>query len=276
MRSPAEVKARLEALGLSPQFQLGQNFLVNLAVISKIIGEVKNTEFRDLVEVGPGLGALTEPMLHAGLKPRVIEFDRNFAEVWRARGLSVIEGDALQVNWDDLALREPSLLVSNLPYQISTSLVVERCFAPLAIKWMVLMFQKEVAERLMAKPFTKEYGQLSVLAQLHFKMRKVADAAPADFYPAPKVASRVLAFERLPAHGLGRPFLRFVKQGFAFRRKFLLKNLKGVVDKPTMARLPALFEGLGLSEKVRAEELTPVQFEQLFKAVHEHKDHHRE
>ncbi len=129
------------------------------------------------------------------------------------------------------------------------------------------MFQKEVAQRLMSETRSKEYGMLSVMAQLHFKMKKVADCAPKDFFPAPKVASRVLAFERLPVEGLGLPFLRFVKAAFAFRRKFLLKNLGGVVDKAKVLRA---FEEMGLSDKARAEELSPRQFAELFKKVYEH------
>ncbi len=270
-----DLKSRLAEMGISPKKAFGQNFLVNAHVIGKIIEATRSQFAKDLIEVGPGLGALTEPLLLAGFKPRLLELDPELAEYWRCRKLEVIEGDALKVDWNQLHLNDPSMLVSNLPYQISTHLVVERCFGPIALKWMVLMFQKEVAQRLMAEPRTKEYGTLSVMTQLHFKMRKVTDAAPGDFFPAPKVSSRVLFFERQNVQGLGPAFLKFVKGGFAFRRKFLLKNLKGVVDKPTMALLPQIFEQHGLSAKARAEELTPPQFERLFKALHEHKDHRR-
>jgi 16S rRNA (adenine1518-N6/adenine1519-N6)-dimethyltransferase len=257
----AELKARLERMGLSPKKAFGQNFLVNQMVIRKIVDETKRLEFSDLVEIGPGLGALTEPLLEAGLKPRLIEFDADLVKHWRGLGQTeVIEGDALKIGWNDLGLRENSLLVSNLPYQISTNIVIERCLGPERIRWMILMFQKEVAQRLTAVPRTKEYGMLSVMAQLHFKMRKVADAAPRDFFPAPKVASRVLHFERRDAAGLGLPFLKFVKRAFALRRKFLLKNLAGSVDKATLQRL-------GMKETVRAEELTPAQFVELFRAL---------
>jgi 16S rRNA (adenine1518-N6/adenine1519-N6)-dimethyltransferase len=268
MRSTADVKARLQEMGISPKKAFGQNFLINQAVIGKIVEEVRTREFASLVEIGPGLGALTEPMLEAGMRPRLIELDPDLISYWRGREMDVIDADALKLDWNQLGLKAPALLVSNLPYQISTSIVVDRCFDPVELKWMVLMFQKEVAERLTAKIRTKDYGLLSVMAQLHFKMRKVADLAPADFFPAPKVASRVLAFERLEPQGLGPGFLKFLKAAFAFRRKFLLKNLKGVVDKTTMARLPEIFAGQGLKETARAEELAPEQFERLYKAVY--------
>jgi 16S rRNA (adenine1518-N6/adenine1519-N6)-dimethyltransferase len=220
--------------------------------------------------VGPGLGALTEPLL--ARKPRLIEFDGELAEYWRGRGAEVVAGDALKIDWAGLQLKPGALLVSNTPYQISTSLVVDRCLGPLEIEHMVLMFQKEVAQRLTAAISTKDYGFLSVLTQLHFRMKKVADAAPGDFFPAPKVASRVLWFERLPDSGLGLPFLKFVKQAFQFRRKFLLKNLKSAVNAPTVAKLPEIAEELGISVKARAEELEPQKFVEFFKRLKRDRD----
>jgi 16S rRNA (adenine1518-N6/adenine1519-N6)-dimethyltransferase len=265
-----DLKARLAQMGVVPKKAFGQNFLVSPHVIAKIIQAVRAREFTDLIEIGPGVGALTERLLDAGLKPQLIELDHDLAEHWRGRGLAVKEVDALKLDWSELEIRSPSLLVSNLPYQISTHIVMDRCFGPTGLRFMVLMFQKEVAQRLTAEPSTKEYGLLSVMAQLHFRMSRVADAAPGDFFPPPKIASRVLAFERLEPQNLGVPFLKFVKQAFAMRRKFLLKNLKSVVDKPRLETLPAVLESMGLNEKARAEELTPQQFAELFKKAYAH------
>jgi 16S rRNA (adenine1518-N6/adenine1519-N6)-dimethyltransferase len=270
MRSPEELKARLQAMGLAPKKALGQNFLINDHVIEKIVAAVRAHSFSTLVEIGPGLGALTEPLLRSGLKPLILEVDPDLIAYWRTRDLNIVEGDALQLDWTSLPLVEPTLLVSNLPYQISTHIVIDRCLGPKAVKFMVLMFQKEVAQRLTAKPFSKEYGVLSVMAQLHFRLRKVADASPRDFFPAPKVASRVLEFERLSVQGLDLPFLKFVKAAFAFRRKLLLKNLRGMVDKSKHEVLAEALKTLGHSEKARAEELSPQDFERLFKKVYEH------
>jgi 16S rRNA (adenine1518-N6/adenine1519-N6)-dimethyltransferase len=265
-----ELKQRLATMGIAPKKALGQNFLVNKHVIERIVDAVRARKFEDLIEIGPGLGALTEPMLAGGLKPRLIELDRELAAYWRTRDLEVTEVDALKHDWKTMPLRAPALLVSNLPYQISSSIVIDRCLGPQAVQYMVLMFQKEVAQRLMAQPSTKEYGLLTVMAQLHFKMAKVADAAPGDFFPPPKISSRVLSFERLPREALGEPFLKFLKQAFQFRRKFLLKNLKGLGDKTKAARVPGAVQEMGLSEKVRAEEMTPQQLETLFKKIYEH------
>lgn len=267
MSATFDLKQRLNEMRLSPKRAFGQNFLVNPHVIAKIVEAVATRPHADLVEVGPGLGALTEPLLAAGLRPHLIEYDPDLVAYWQTRDLVVTPADALKFDWTALKLKDGSLLVSNLPYNISTSLVVERCFGPTALRHMILMFQREVALRLVAQPRTKDYGLLSVLTQLHFDLKKVVDAAPRDFYPAPRVSSRVMAFARKPDPGLGRPFLRFAKGAFAFRRKFLLKNLRAVVDKSKHSLMPAALAQLGFDEKTRAEELSPDHFAQLFRAL---------
>ena len=262
------LKERLAELGIEPKKEFGQNFLVSPHVIGKIIAAVKAEAAPQLLEIGPGVGALTEHLLEAG-NPLLIELDQPLIEYWQKRGFEVIAADALKLDWEKLDVKAGTLLVSNLPYQISSSLVMDRCFGPATIPLMILMFQKEVAERLMAKPHTKAYGLLSVMAQLHFKMSKVADAAPGDFFPPPKIASRVLRFERKIDPELGPKFLRFVKSAFAFRRKFLLKNLKSLVDKEQLLRMPEIFAELGLKPSARAEELAPDDFVRLYKKVYE-------
>ena len=257
-------------MGLSPKRALGQNFLVNPSVIDKILGRVDRLNKLDpsatILEVGPGLGALTERLIDLGLKPHLIELDQEFAAYWRERTLGVTEGDALKVNWDSL-VGKSAILVSNLPYQIASPLVVDRCAGPAEIHAMVLMFQREVAERLVAKPGSKSYGLLSVVAQWHFSIEKVVDAAPRDFYPAPKVSSRVMAFTRRNRAWDPRR-MTFLRGAFALRRKFLLKNLKAVVDKSLHGRALEGLGTLGFSEKARAEELTPEQLWRLFEIIY--------
>lgn len=263
-----DLKARLSEMGLTPKKAFGQNFLVSATVIDKIIAATTEKPFTDLVEIGPGLGALTEKLLAKNLKPRLIELDPELVSYWRTRGLEVFAHDAIKLDWDSLGLRPGSLLVSNLPYQISTHLVVDRAYGPPELSRMVLMFQKEVAEKWMAKPRSKAYGLLSVIAQTYFRMEKVVNAAPRDFYPAPKVASRVLAFERKAGPVPDERFLKLLKAGFAFRRKFLMKNLKGVVDKTRMERLPEIWQTLKLKPQARAEELTPETWVTLFNEIY--------
>src|SRR5262245_61758538 len=105
------IQARLSEMGISPKKSLGQNFLVSQTVIGKITAAVQNIQFSDLIEIGPGLGALTEPLLESGFKPRLIELDRDLVPYWRKRGLEVWDEDALKLDWEGINLEPHSLLV---------------------------------------------------------------------------------------------------------------------------------------------------------------------
>lgn len=260
----SEIIAKLESMGLSPKKSLGQNFLVSKGAIVKITQAVSalNPEF--LVEVGPGLGSLTESLLKLEKPLKLLELDRAFSQHWRDRKLDVIEGDALKWDWNLLKNTEKTVLVSNLPYQISSSIVIDRSIQEKPLKGMVLMFQKEVAERLMAKPKSDAYGFLSVIAQNYWTVSFVLEAGPNDFYPPPRVASRVLSFSpRTDFTGQKKEFLKVVKAGFAQRRKYLISNLKVLSGKAIDNNLRVIFDDLKLSHQVRAEELSVNQWREL-------------
>ncbi len=266
--SPKElILIRLQEMGASPKRSLGQNFLINELVIERIVSEVLRVKSPQVVEIGPGLGALTEPMLELNLRPLLIELDREFAQYWVSRGLNVIEADALKWDWQANLRDEPTTLVSNLPYQISSSLVIERALGPKSIGHMVLMFQREVADRILAKPQTKAYGLLSVVSQYHFKIRKLVDARAQDFFPRPQISSRVLVFERNVDAKFGPGFLKFVKAAFQQRRKLLTKNISGLIGKRQLNELPERLLELGHSNQVRAEELSVEDFANLYGMV---------
>lgn len=256
----SDLKERMAEMEIRAKRTLGQNFLVSEQVIARIIEVAKRAEPAFVVEIGPGLGALTDGL--ADLHPLLIELDRDLAVYWRDRGFQVIEDDALKIQWERLPLPPKTWLVSNLPYQISTHLVVDRCFGPSHLSGMVLMFQKEVAQRLTATVRTSAYGLLSVMAQNFWRMTKVADVSPRDFHPAPKIASRVLKFERLPEVKLDSGFLTFVKVAFAHRRKYLVKNLGALGAAKVDWGL--LLEEAGLGPRARAEEVSPAQFASLY------------
>lgn len=267
----ARTKARMDELGLAPQKGLGQNFLVSDHVVEKIIQAARELQPQRLLEIGPGVGSLTESLKELGLPLTLIELDRGLAKYWRERGLEVVESDALKVRWSAHAPVDRTILVSNLPYQISTHLVVDLCSGPANLPGMVLMFQKEVGERLMAKARTDAYGLLSVMAQSHWRMRRLLEAGPGDFWPAPKIASVVLVFERKtpPFLGQEKRYLSYLKGAFAQRRKFLSKNLLGSPLRPGMTQehVHSALQELGLGPKVRAEELSVEQFETLFRRL---------
>jgi 16S rRNA (adenine1518-N6/adenine1519-N6)-dimethyltransferase len=273
--------ARLKELGAEPKRSLGQNFLISDRVVERILFAVKHDPFPELVEVGPGLGALTEDLIQLGRPMKLIELDRLFAEYWRGRSatsstpIQLIEGDALQISWSTLGIQPGALFVANLPYQISSSIVIERSLEPSGIARMVLMFQKEVAQRLMARASTKEYGLLTVIGQTFWDISTVCDAGPNDFFPPPNVSSRVLLFRRRNTPELATPeaaqgFLKFAKAAFAHRRKLMLRNLQGGYfngDKELGAQLEAVFVKAGLLNTARAEELDPAAFVRLYQLV---------
>lgn len=265
-----EIIAKLEALGVAPKKSLGQNFLVSVAAIEKIVRAVEQMKPEALVEIGPGLGSLTEALLKLERPIKLLELDRAFSQYWRDRKLEVVEGDALKWDWNLLKNSDNTVLVSNLPYQISSSIVIDRSVHDKALKGMVLMFQKEVAERITAKPKSEAYGFLSVIAQNFWSIHLVLDAGARDFYPPPKIASRVLAFQpRTDYSGARRNFLKVVKAGFAQRRKFLISNLKALGGGATDENLRNIFDSLALSHKARAEELSIQQWRDLTKKIFE-------
>lgn len=263
----SEILAKLESLGISPKKSLGQNFLVSQNTIDKILKAAQSFKTENLIEIGPGLGSLTEGLLKWGTPLSLLELDRVFAQYWRDRGQSVIEGDALQWNWNQVARPQSTLLVSNLPYQISSTLVIDRSMSSKPLQGMVLMFQKEVAERIAAKPKTPSYGLLSVIAQNFWTIEFVTEAGPKDFYPPPRVASRVLKFTpKKDFTGKPSEFLKLIKAGFSHRRKYLLSNLKSLGNM-TGDQWHRVFESLPLSPQVRAEELSLKQWRDLYNAM---------
>jgi 16S rRNA (adenine1518-N6/adenine1519-N6)-dimethyltransferase len=269
--SIVEIKEKLAELGIQPKKSLGQNFLINSNIISKIINKVEQQKPMNLIEVGPGLGALTESLLSLGIPLTLLELDSVFANYWRERsmnlglgpnlGLEVVECDALRwKTWTNLPNAEGTVLVSNLPYQISSSIVIDRSIEKPFIKAMVLMFQKEVAQRIMARHKTENYGLLSVIAQTFWDIENLVEAGPKDFFPPPQIASRVLYFKQKTAP-IENPkhYLKWVKAGFAHRRKLLKSNLGVMVKDPVL-----LIEKMALNPQCRAEELTVSQWIGLY------------
>ncbi len=250
-------------MGIRPNKTLGQNFLVSQNVIDKIIQAAVHCEAKEYIEVGPGPGALTDLLLENQLKPSLIEMDKKIAEYWQSQGLNVIQGDALKQNWSELIQTDDCCFVSNLPYQISSSIVIDRSIGPKQVRNMILMFQKEVAQRIVAPEGGKDYGLLSVIAQSFWEIEKVTEAGPKDFFPPPKVASRVLKFTRKENDVDGIKLLKLTKAAFAQRRKKLLKNLSSFsLDQESLKNE---LKKWGYAESVRAEQLKVEEFQSIVK-----------
>ncbi len=263
--SMSTVLQRLRDLGIRPNKKLGQNFLVNVDVCKKIVEAAVKDSPSKLIEVGPGLGALTEFLLDNPAPLTLIELDKTFAEYWQERQVNVIHKDALQIDWGSLENPPGTCLVSNLPYQISSSIVIDRCVEPYNVNRMVLMFQKEVGQRMTARNKTEDYSLLSVVAQTFWNITGLMDVGPKDFYPPPQIASRVLTFDRIEANIKDpKKYLTMVKKAFAQRRKFMVSNLGQIYLKATV--IESLVK-LGIKETVRAEDLTVQQFIDLYRML---------
>lgn len=251
-----------------PKKRFGQNFLRDRQVIVRILEAADLGSDDRVLEIGPGLGALTERMLPAAGEVAVMEVDRDLAEglrQWQAPNLTVIEGDVLRLDWERLLERPPYKLVANLPYNISSQVLFKILDHRRLFSRLVLMFQKEVGDRLCAAPGTRDFGILSVFCQLWFDIRKVCGVRPGAFFPPPKVHSAVLAFEPLPAPRVPVAdeafFRRLVKGAFAQRRKTLRNTLIGSGFEPPV--LDHALQEAAIDPRRRGETLSLAEFARL-------------
>jgi 16S rRNA (adenine1518-N6/adenine1519-N6)-dimethyltransferase len=259
---------------LSAKKALGQNFLLDLNLTARIARSAGSLDTHDILEVGPGPGGLTRGLLASGArKVLAIEKDARclpaLAEIAQAYPgrLEVLEADAMEV--DPLAhLTPPIRICANLPYNIGTELLI-RWLTPQAWPpvWdtLTLMFQKEVAERIVAAPGSKAYGRLAILAQWRCDAHIVMSLPPEAFTPAPKVSSAVVHLTALPAPRFPADpavLSRVVATAFNQRRKMLRSSLKGM-----RADIEAVLEGCGIAPTRRAETLSLEEFCTLARAV---------
>ena len=247
----------------------GQHFLLDLNITRKIARAAGAGVGDAIIEVGPGPGGLTRALLETGATVVAIERDRRFIaplEELRSafpRALTIVEADALDADERSLAAA-PVKIVSNLPYNISTELLVKwlvanHAGAPLWSQ-MTLMFQKEVADRILAAPGSKTYGRLSVIAQAASRPRRAFDLPARAFTPPPKVASSVVAFDPAPARLSDIGALeRLTQAAFSQRRKMLRSSLKPLWGDETETRLSAA----QIEPTRRAEELSVADFLRL-------------
>jgi 16S rRNA (adenine1518-N6/adenine1519-N6)-dimethyltransferase len=252
-----------EVQGHRARKRFGQNFLRNPNTIRRIVAAIGPKPGEHLVEIGPGLGALTEPLIEAAGHLTAIELDRDLTARLRERfpeeRLRLIEGDALR--FDFASLPAPLRVVGNLPYNVSTPLLFHLAEYADRIADMTFMLQKEVVERMAAEPGSAAYGRLSVMLQQRFSVRKCFDVPPGAFVPMPKVTSSIVCLTPLPegTHTLEDPerFSRLVAAAFNQRRKTLRNALKASIPDP------ALFVQAGIDPNARAETLAVEDFVRL-------------
>jgi 16S rRNA (adenine1518-N6/adenine1519-N6)-dimethyltransferase len=241
--------------------RFGQNFLVDGAIISAIINVIDPQRTDTVVEIGPGLGALTQPLLARLAHLHVVEIDRDLIERLKKQHsperLTIHAGDAL--THDFAAIGSDLRLVGNLPYNISTPLLFHLADYGNKVRDMHFMLQKEVVERMVAAPGSSDFGRLSVMLQYRFHLEWLLDVPPESFDPPPKVQSAIVRLipkttAELTAHHPAR-FAHVVQTAFSQRRKMLRNTLKGVLDENGFAALninPTLRpEDLAVADYVR-------------------------
>jgi 16S rRNA (adenine1518-N6/adenine1519-N6)-dimethyltransferase len=251
----------LEQLGASPRKSFGQNFLHDKNMAKWIVDQLALQPSDHVVEIGPGLGALTANFSQSGVSATLLEKDKLFAEfvenTFSGDRIRVVKGDALECDVRDFFPLGTVKVVGNLPYYASTPILFHFTADPSPFERLVFTVQREVADRLVATPTTKEYGAISVLLQARWNIARLRGLAPTLFFPRPQVDSAVIRFLRKSAQEMPEidwpQFNRLVKAGFAERRKQLRKNLSKLF--PTDA-LENAFSAIGLSSSCRAEELS--------------------
>jgi 16S rRNA (adenine1518-N6/adenine1519-N6)-dimethyltransferase len=246
--------------------RFGQNFLIDQGVIREIVRAVHPLPGDQLVEIGPGKGAITQLLADSGAQLSVIELDRDLVPWLRVRfekypGFRLFQADALSFDFAQLmANDQPLRIVGNLPYNISTPLIFHLLSYAERVSDMHFMLQKEVVKRMAAQPGDSAYGRLGIMVQYHCDVEELFEVPPESFDPAPKVDSAIV---RLTPHR-ERPFVakdyaifeRLVNLSFQQRRKTLRNSLKGALVAEVMDRLP-------VDPNARAETLSLETFVQL-------------
>jgi len=248
----------------------GQNFLIDQNIIDKIINAANPGSTETVVEIGPGRGALTERLLDLAVEVIAIELDRDLASLMREKfagrsNFQVVEADAVNLGFASVLRTEraPAKLVANLPYNVATAILQALANQKHLFSELVLMFQREVAERMTAKPGTSERGYLTVIVEANFNVERLFDVPPTAFRPIPKVWSSVVKltpkFVEIADNDL---FRELVSAGFAQRRKTIQNNLKMLY---TDAH--SLLERANIEPNRRAETLTLDEWLSLARAV---------
>lgn len=265
-----ELIAELAKLDMRPGRGLGQNFLLDNNLLDFIVRTADVKEGENILEVGPGFGALTAKLLDTGAKVTAIEFDRRLAEYLRNKfqnhTLRIVEKDACKVDYDSLFPDgTPFRSVANLPYAVSSVFIAKLLGGVNRPQEMFFMLQKEMGERLAAKPGCKAYGALSVQCQLFYDVEIVRIVPPEVFFPAPEVDSAIVAFKRHDkfdiAPGFWRTLSGIVKLSFSQRRKQMGKVLsRGGYDPE---RVKNAFDQCALDMEIRPDRVDAATFYKL-------------
>ncbi|MFC7370824.1 16S rRNA (adenine(1518)-N(6)/adenine(1519)-N(6))-dimethyltransferase RsmA [Fictibacillus iocasae] len=279
---PQQTKAILDKYGFTFKKSLGQNFLIDKNILSNIVAQADLTEESGAIEIGPGIGALTEHIARSAKKVVAFEIDQRLlpilkdtlspyphAEVIHS---DILKADVRAVIEEKFEEGQDIMVVANLPYYVTTPIIMKLLTDNLPIRGIVCMIQKEVADRLAAKPGTKDYNSLSIAVQYYATAETVIKVPKTVFVPQPNVDSAVirLILRDKPAVQVKDEdfFFEVVRASFAQRRKTLWNNLlSGVVSKDKKTELEHTLNEIGIDPKRRGETLTVEEFGRLSDAL---------
>ncbi len=273
--SPRKLNALFQDYGLQPRRHLGQNFLIDANIVRKIVSAANIEKGDTVIEIGPGAGALTATLAESGARLIVLEIDRGLIRLLKDLlqpwpEVSIIETDVLKVDWkkliDSIETGSGAIkLISNLPYNISGPFMYALFREGFPFQSVVLMFQKEVAHRLIAAPGDHDYGTLSVLSGYYTEGKKLFDVSKYVFWPRPKVDSTVLRLQprnRELDPQEERLLWELVQGLFQQRRKTILNGMSRILS-CSRSRLTVLLEKASIFPGARPEELSVNQFAKL-------------
>lgn len=285
--SRTRTRAIMEKYGIRTKKSFGQNFLTDLNVLKNIVEAADITANDNAIEIGPGIGALTEQLAQAAGEVLALEIDQDLIPVLKEvlspyDNVKVINQDVLQANLPELIKKEfkdpsrPIKVVANLPYYITSPILMNLLASPVEWATICVMMQKEVAQRLTAKPGTKQYGALTLAIEYQMQAKIAFDVSRKVFVPSPNVDSAIVVLtprtNPLPVQPFDKQKLfGFIRGCFAHRRKSLWNNLQSVIgkDPAVKEKMTAVLAQLDISLQIRPEKLTLEQFIELANALHQ-------
>ncbi len=267
--------------GFDFQKKFGQNFLIDPHVLDKIIAAAEITKDDFVLEIGPGIGTMTQALAEAAREVTAVEIDRKLIPILQETladytNVTILNQDVLKTDIAAIAREKnggrPIKVVANLPYYITTPIIMGLFESQVPVDSITVMVQKEVAQRMQAEPGTKDYGALSLAVQYYAQPYLAANVPPNCFIPRPNVGSAVIRLTRYPKPPVQvkdeRLMFALIRASFNQRRKTLLNGLKNAPELPLgREEILRAFEQTGLSENVRGETLTLAQFAALSDAL---------
>lgn len=284
--SRTRTRAIMEKYGIHTKKGFGQNFLTDLNVLKNIVSAAEITRDDNVIEIGPGIGALTEQLAQAAGEVLALEIDQDLipvlAEVLAPYdNVTVLNQDVLQANLPELIKQQftdpsrPIKVVANLPYYITSPILMNLLAAPVDWAAICVMMQKEVAQRLTAQPGTKQYGALTLAIEYQMTAEIAFNVSRRVFVPAPNIDSAIVVLKPRTTPLPVQPFNKqklfgFIRGCFAHRRKSLWNNLQATIGKQPAVKekMQAILTALAISPQTRPERLTLEQFIELANALH--------